>query len=110
MLTLKDVVAINQEFDRGTLVNESSLDFALTSMRRTTNWQKGLAYMVRAILVDHVFEDGNKRTAAALILTEVYIRGFTVDKDKVARLVERVLLQNITSIRKLEEMVKDVIQ
>ncbi len=110
MLTAKDVVAINQEFHNGNYANRSSLEFALDYAKRTTNWAKALAHLVRAILVDHVFEDGNKRTAAALILTEAYVHGFVADKDKVARLIERVLRKNVTNVQEIEEMIKDAIE
>ncbi len=109
MLTLKDIVAINTEFHEGKLVDPGSLDFALAYAKRTTNWAKALAYLVRAILIDHVFEDGNKRTAAALILLGAYTNGRTADKDRVARLVVRALKRNVTSIKAYEEMIKDAI-
>ena len=110
MLTLRDVVAINQEFHNGRIYNRSSLDFALEYSRRTTNWVKALAMVVRAILLDHVFEDGNKRTAAALILTEAYLQGFDVDKNRVARLIGRTLTKNITNMKEFEELIKDALQ
>ncbi len=109
MLTLKDIVAINEEFHDGKLANAGSLDFALTYAKRTTNWTKALAYLVRGILIDHAFEDGNKRTAAALILLEAYNNDFVADKDRVAKLIVQALRKNVTSIRKLEEMIKDAI-
>ena len=66
-LTKKDIIALNQEFEDGALHNETSLDFALSYAKRTENWTKALAWLVRAILTDHVFREGNKRTAALLI-------------------------------------------
>ena len=109
-LNLKDIVAINQEFHNGKLANEGSLAFALSYARRTTNWVKALAIITRAILIDHAFEDGNKRTAAAVIFTEAHMQGFTVNKNRLAHLIEAVLRKNVTSTRELEEMIKDVIK
>ena len=99
MLTEKDIIAINQEHENGKVVNASSLAFAYQYARRSKNWTKGLAYLVRAILIDHVFEDGNKRTAAALIIGEAYHQGFDFDKDKVLRLIITILRKNITSVK-----------
>jgi prophage maintenance system killer protein len=110
MLRLRDVVAINQEFHNGRLYNRSSLGFAVDYSQRTTNWVKALAMVVRAILIDHVFEDGNKRTAAALILTETHLQGFDVDKNRVAKLIERALRRNVTNLKEFEEMIKDAIR
>jgi len=110
MLTLKDVVAINQTFHDGKFANKSSLEFALAYARKTTNWTKGLAYLVRAVLIGHVFEDGNKRTAAGAVIVEAYAHGYRVDKDALVTLVERALRKNTTSIREFEEMIKDAIR
>jgi len=110
ILTEKDIVAINQEHEHGRIVNASSLRFAHEYARRTKNWTKGLAYVVRAILIDHVFEDGNKRTAAAVIIAEAESQGFGFDKDRLTKLVVAILRKNITNIKTIEEMVKDVIE
>ena len=110
ILTRKDVVAINATFHDGKIVNESSLSFALGYARKTTNWHKALAFITRAILIDHVFEDGNKRTSAAIILTECYHQGFHVNKTRLAKLIEHALKKNVHDIRTLEEMIKDVIE
>ena len=66
ILTKKDVIALNEQFDNGVLRTEASLEFALSYAKKTENWTKALAWLVRAILLDHVFEEGSKRTAALL--------------------------------------------
>ena len=110
ILNKKDLIALNQVFDKGTLINEASIDFALDYAKRTENWTKALAYLVRAVLIDHVFEEGNKRTAALLIKTYVEYEHHEVYDDKVLLMTKEILLKNITSIQKIEEMIKDVIR
>ena len=110
VLTKKDIIAFNEEFDTGKLHNEQSLDFALSYAKKTENWIKALAYLTRAILLDHVFEEGNKRTAALLIKTYAKYEGHSTYDDKLLKLIKKVILKNITSIRKLEEMIKNVIK
>jgi len=66
MLTIETIVGINKKFHNGKLVNMPSLDFAVSAQSKTKNWLVQLTYLVRAILIDHSFEDGNKRTATAL--------------------------------------------
>ena len=62
---------MNQEIgESGTLHNENSLDFAFSIIRRKKSWLYELSYLIRSLLVDHVFEDGNKRTAMVVLLTE----------------------------------------
>ncbi len=110
VLTKKDIIALNQEFDTGKLHNEASLDFALSYAKKTDNWTKALAFLVRAILVDHVFEEGNKRTAALLVKSYAeYERCETYD-DKAVKMIKSVIMKNITSLKKIEELIKDAIK
>lgn len=109
-LTRKDVIALNQEFEDGSLHNEASLDFALSYARKMTNWTRALAYLTRAILIDHVFQEGNKRTAALLIKSYAEYEGHETYDDRIVKMVKAILLKNITSIRRIEEMIKDGIR
>ena len=109
-LTKKDIIALNQQFEEGRTHNEASLDFALGYAKKTDNWTKALAYLTRAILLDHVFEEGNKRTAALLIKAYAeYERHKTYD-DKVVKIIKEVILKNISSIARIEDMIKDAIK
>lgn len=110
LLNKKDIVALNQEFDQGKLNNEASLDFALDYARRTENWIKALGYITRAILIDHVFEEGNKRTTALLINAYAEYEGHKINNDKLLLMIKTILKKNITSIAKIEEMIKDVVR
>lgn len=109
-LTKKDIIALNMEFEEGGLHNEASLDFALSYAKRTENWTKALAFLARAILLDHVFEDGNKRTAALLIQTYSELEGHGTHDDKIVLMIKEVVLKNITSITRIEEMIKDAVK
>jgi prophage maintenance system killer protein len=109
ILTKKDIIALNQEFDYGTLYNEASLDFALSYARRTENWTKALALLTRAILLDHVFEEGNKRTAALLIKAYAEYEGHKTRDDRIVKLVKDIIIKNISSTSKIEELIKDAI-
>ena len=109
-LTKKDIVALNQKFEAARLHNEASLDFALGYAKRTENWTRALAYLTRAILIDHVFEDGNKRTAALLIKSYIEFEGHDAYNDKLIMMIRNILLKNITSIMKIEDMIKDAIK
>ncbi len=108
-LTRKDIIALNQEFEDGAVHNEASLDFALSYAKRTENWHKALAWLIRAILIDHVFEEGNKRTAALLLKSYVEFEGHRTYDDKIVKMIKEILLKNITDISKIEEMIKDAI-
>lgn len=109
LLSKKAIIAINQSLgERGVLINESSLDYAITLARKSNNWLKSLAIMVRSILIDHVFEEGNKRTTAAVIMTWLEMHNLSYNKDKINALIIRMLKENITNIEKITEMIRDV--
>lgn len=110
ILTKKDIITLNMQFDTGTLYNEASLDFALGYARKTENWTKALAYIVRAILLDHVFEEGNKRTAALLIKSYTEFEGHETYDDKIVKLIKEIILKKITSIKRIEDMIKNAIK
>jgi len=110
ILTKKDIIALNHEFDQGILCNESSLDFALSYAKKTENWTRALAFLVRAILLDHAFEEGNKRTAALLIKAYSEYEGHKTYDDKIVKLIKEIILKKISSIRKIEEMIKDALR
>jgi prophage maintenance system killer protein len=109
MFNEKDVIRLNKLFHEGIIRNKSSLSFALSSIKNKGSLEQ-LSYLVRAIIVDHVFEDGNKRTAAVLITA--YFTEFEIgfDKEKVTKLVLNIASKNITDINKIKRMIKNVIR
>jgi len=109
-LTKKDIIALNQEFDTGSFHNEASLDFALSYARRTENWTKALALIVRAVLLDHVFEEGNKRTAALLVKAYAEYEGHETYDDRLLKMIKETIIKNISSIKQIEDMIKDAIK
>ncbi len=110
ILTKKDIIALNQEFDEGNLHNEPSLEFALSYAQKTENWTKALAWITRAILLDHVFEEGNKRTAALLIKAYAEYEGYQTYDNRIVNFIKKIILKRISSINKIEDMIKDAIK
>ena len=92
ILSKKDIIALNAEFEEHpSFNNEHSLDFALSYAKKTENWIKALAYLIRAINLDHVFHEGNKRTAALLIATYAKYEGHEIYKDRVVKLIKNII-------------------
>ncbi len=108
--TKKDIIAMNKLFEETNIHNEPSLEFALSYAKKSENWTKALAWVVRAILIDHVFEDGNKRTAALLIKTMIEHKKYKSNDEQIGKFVKKVLLKNITSIKKIDDLIKDAIR
>ena len=110
MIKKQDIININKKFDKGTMINKSALDFALSSMNDSKDWITQASYLMRAILIDHVFEEGNKRTAAALLYAfyEGYDKAY--DPYKVDKIITDTIMKNITDIAKIRKMIKNAIR
>jgi len=101
-----DLVRINEGFG-GKLVDEASLDFALDKQENERlGPYKKLAYLYRAILVDHPFSDGNKKTAMflAYAFAEEYKK--VVDKDLMIHQIISIASRNLNNIRQIEWRLK----
>lgn len=107
LLSKKAIIDINKEFEDGKVINPGSLDYSINIARRTKNWLKALSHIARAILIDHVFEEGNKRTASAVIVTFFEMNSISYNKDKVQQLIVQILKKNITSLREIERLLKN---
>lgn len=111
LLNKKDLVRINQEIGaNGKLSNENSLDYALSVTKQRKSWLYELAYLVRSLLVDHVFEDGNKRTALAIILSYFEEKGVKYDRNRVPAIVHKIAKKNINNVTRIMELIKSGIR
>jgi len=109
-MQLKDIVEINKQFDTGSLVNPGSLEFALSAIKRKGSWLEQLAFLVRALLVDHPFKDGNKRTTTALVLAYFDENNIQFDKDRTIRTMIRISAETPTNIQEIEKELKRCIR
>ena len=110
MITKQDIIEMNKEFDKGRLVNKSSLDFAFSNIQHNKDWLKQSAYLTRAILINHVFEEGNKRTAALLLMTILETQKLAYDPKKVDELIITILKKNITNTNEIKRLIKNAIR
>ena len=106
----KDLLRINDGFG-GNLRSGSSLDYALDRQEdNRIGPYKKLAYLLRAILVDHPFSDGNKRTA--MFVCHVFAKeyGKQVDREMLLYQMVSIAKNNIHDIRKIERRIKNAIR
>ncbi len=109
-LNKKDLIAINQNIGySGKFHNEDSIDFALSIVKQQKSWLYELSYIVRSLLVDHCFEDGNKRTAIVTIITYFENNDLDYNKDILIKNVLNIAKKNINDINKLMRMIKNAI-
>lgn len=105
-----NLIRVNKGFG-GNLRNDSSIDYALdTQKNNKLGGYKKLAYLVRAIIVDHPFTDGNKRTAMFLCLNFAEENKKQVDRDLLLEQIISIAKSNINEIRNIEWRLKSCIR
>lgn len=101
-ITPNELIEVNRRFG-GTLRSVSSLEFAESYCANTESKYKHASAWLRAVLIDHPFSDGNKRTSVYIIARTVGL----MENIKMERIIEKIILKNITSLKKIEEMLKN---
>ena len=95
----------------GNLRSGSSLDFAFDRIKnKKIGMYKKLAYLLRAILVDHPFSDGNKRTAMYVSLAFAEELKKQIDRDLLLYQIVSIAKKNIHELRNIEWRIKSAIK
>ena len=110
LMTKEDLLRINKGFG-GNLRSDSSIDFAFDKIQnKKLGEYKKLAYLMRAILVDHPFSDGNKRTATFICLAFANKYNKQVDRELLIHHIISIAKKNIHEIRNIEWRLKNAIK
>jgi len=106
----EDLLRINEVFG-GNLRSDSSIDFAFDRIQnKKLGVYKKLAYLMRAILVDHPFSDGNKRTATFICLAFANKNNKEVDRELILHHIISIAKKNIHEIRNIEWRLKNAVK
>jgi len=109
-ISKENLLRINKGFE-GSLRNDSSIDFAIEMQNNNKLGEyKKLAYLWRAILVDHPFTDGNKRTAMFIAFAFAEEHKKHPDRDLLLHHILSIASKNITEIRQIEWRLKNAIK
>ena len=109
-ISKEDLLRINKGFG-GNLRNGSSIDFAIEMQENPKlGSYKKLAYLWRAILVDHPFSDGNKRTATFFALKFAEENKKQVERELLVHHALSIAKKNIINIRQIEWRLKSCIK
>ena len=100
-----EIISINRELG-GTLVRSGSLDFAESRTKNEKNIYRKIAYFVRAIVIDHPFDDYNKSTATIFALRELDRNELEYSEESVQRAIRKISKNNISSIETIEKMIR----
>lgn len=110
MITVAELIVMNKEIgEEGKLRNKSALEFAIDQANslRSDAFYKQMAYVARALLVDHAFVEGNKRTFtvfAAQLLKENKIELETVKMWRLMDCIYNITTKRITNLKKIRLM------
>lgn len=106
----EELLRINKGFG-GDLRSDSSIDFALDKQGdKKLGEYKKLAYLFRAIVVDHPFSNGNKRTAMYISLKFAEENKKQVDRDLLLHHIISIAKNNEINIRNIERRLKNAIR
>jgi len=109
-ISKEEIIRVAKGFE-GNLRNSSSLDFALDKQNdKKLGEYKKLAYLLRAILVDHPFSDGNKKTAMYVAFAFADESKKQVDTELLKHHILSIASKNITNIRIISERIKNAIK
>ena len=108
-LNKKDLMAVNAQFGNCYFENESSLDYALGYFKQNIAWTRQVSYVLRAILIDHVFGDGNKRTAYFVLIWHVRNNGYEIDQKRALDIIKKIVLHRRPSIVHIRRLLENAI-
>ena len=109
-ISIEEIIRINKGFN-GHLKSKSSLEYALDKQKEGKLGEyKKLAYLTRAILVDHPFSDGNKKTAMLIVYSFAERNGKKIDEELIKHHILSIASKNITNIRNIEWRLKNGIK
>ena len=74
------------------------------------DWTTQAAYLVRVVVLDRIFEEGNKRTALAVLLAYFEANKKAYDLYSLEKVIINIINKNITSIENIRRMIKNAIR
>lgn len=109
-ISKKELLRINNGFGGG-LRNDASIDFSIQKQEdNKLGDYKKLAYLLRAILVDHPFTDGNKRTAMYLSIKFAEENKKQIDRELLLHQIVSIAKKNINDIRTISDRIQTAIK
>ena len=101
MIKTESIIRINRKHG-GVLINRGNLEFAVDAANSEGNIYRSNAHLLRGIIQNHPFSDGNKSTASEIVLGRFSKRGIDCDKEPFERGMVRLARENNTPLIKIE--------
>jgi len=90
MITAEEIILINNEITQGKAVVISNPASCISSYDYYESTEKQIASIVRAVIKNHCFSDGNKRTGLAVLYLLAEINDIKIKANDMAELIERI--------------------
>ena len=105
MVDLKYVIQVNKELG-GTILSRNSLESAFSSWEYYGDIESQIASIVRGLVKNHAFTDGNKRTAFLIFLVLCEENAIPITKDSTYFIA---LFLNLAETKYSVEKVRDLL-
>ncbi len=105
MINMEEIQEINKRFADGRIVN-NSIYYALD--QKSVRGKVG--HILRSLIIDHTFSDGNKRTAFLATLLLFERANISIYKDTLTKIIIKIARENITDINAIGRMVERCIK
>ena len=102
-LTKEAIIEINKQFEKGTMLNEGTLEYIVYKVANTRGVDRKAATLLIEIARKHVFTEGNKRTAFESMLAFLKVNGKELEVGETSRF--NVVVWAVKPKTSLEEIV-----
>lgn len=105
VITIEEIQEVNKKFADGEIIN-SSIYYAIEQ----TSLRDKLSHILRSLVIDHPFHDGNKRTAFIVALLIFERANIKVSRDSLTKLIIKMARENIININEINKLVERCIK
>ncbi len=105
MISIDEIIEINKRFGDGKIIN-NSIYYAIDQKSVISK----ISYLLRALIIDHPFSDGNKRTAYMVTRLLFERAGIDINKDSLLKIIIRISRENINNINEINSLVERCIK
>jgi hypothetical protein len=108
-LTTNQIIEINQTTNGGGVPLTGSVDTVIANMSYREGFSDQAATVIRDIAGSHLFQDGNKRTAQAVVETFAQQNGIPIDSQALRQIIDEAgkgSLGNLSTVESISQALK----
>lgn len=105
MISIEEIREINRRFADGKIIN-NSIYYAIEQK----SLRDKISHILRSLVIDHTFSDGNKRTAYITTLLIFERSDIHIYKDALTKMIIRIARENIIDIQEIIILVERCIK